>query len=191
MTEAARIENEQVDNASLDRKLVCLNAWLERTTQKEGQAAQARSLLPATALTVGAALAAAFLSVGERWFGASGFFVMLVSALILFLYHQRQCAVWRRVACYLQKEQKILSATETPKAWRKVARATPDELAHHYGQDEPITWNSLTSLGLYLTSFILAMLLMLFAITEHYDLLQPKITAAHKMEPRADNRPVF
>lgn len=190
MTEAAQVRNEH-DDVSLDRKLVCLSAWLERTTQKESQAAQARALLPASALTVGAALAAAFVSIGERWFGACGFVIMLINALVLFLYHQRQCAVWRRVAHRLQDEQKHLLMINKPELSNETGRHTSDELAHFFGRKEPIRYNSMAALGLYLTAFVLAMLLMLFAITEDYKLLQPRESPASSIESQANQRAIL
>lgn len=191
MTEAVKARNEHVDDVSLDRKLVCLSAWLERTTQKEGQAAQARAILPASALTVGTALAAAFLGVDERWFGFGIFMFLVVCALALFLYHQRRCAVWLKVARRLEDEQKVLLKIGKPEMWAKVGRHTPEQLAELFEQREPVRFFSGPALGLYSTSIALAILLMLFAVTKDYDLLQPKAPPAGEIAPKASSRTVF
>lgn len=191
MTGAVQARNEHDDDVSLDRKLVCLSAWLERTTLKEGQAAQARSLLPASALTVGTALAAAFLGIDERWFGFGIFMFLVVCALALFLYHQHQCAVWLEVARRLEDEQKVLLKRGKSEMWVKVGRHTPDQLAELFEQREPIRFFSGPALGLYSTSMALAILLTLFAITKDDDLLQPKALPADVIAPKATSRTIF
>jgi hypothetical protein len=191
MPGAVRAQSEPDDERSHDRKLTCLGAWLERTTQKECQAAQARSLLPASALTVGTALAAAFLSIDERWFGFGIFMFLVLCALALFLNHQRRCAIWLKVARRLEDEQKVLLKAGQAERWAKVGRHTPEQLADLFGQKEPIRFSSGPALGLYLTSIALAVLLALFAIKKDYDLLQPKSTTTTIIGPASGARAIF
>ncbi len=191
MTGAVEARNAQGDDVSLDRKLVCLSAWLERTTQKEAQAAQARSLLPAGALTVGTVLATAFLGVDQRWFGFGIFTFLVGCALTLFLYHQCRCAVWQKVALRLEDEQKILLTAEKSKIWAKVGRHTPDQLAELFEQKEPVRFFSGPALGLYLTSMALAVLLMLFTLAKDDDLLQPPSPATGSSTTNTGARAIF
>ena len=191
MTEAARKPIERIDDASLDRKLVCLSAWLERTTEKEGQAAQARAVLPASALTVGTVLAAAFLSIDERWFGFGIFICLALSAVGLFLVQQRRYGVWLRVARRLEDEQKALLKTDTADKDAKIGCYTPEQLADIFGPKEPISFMSGPAIGFYAAMMAFAILLVVFALTKDDELLHSRALPAYETAPSGSSRAVF
>ncbi|MGI9504318.1 MAG: hypothetical protein ACR2RE_14820 [Geminicoccaceae bacterium] len=181
-----------------DQKLVCLGSWLERTTLKEAQSAQACSLLPATTLTIGTAFAGTFVSIDQRWMALVIFAVFVFGALSLFLYHHRRWTIWRAVAVRLQTEQRCMIGKERHKAWEKAGCYPPEKLAQALDKQEPLRPFSGPALALYLAAVLLGMMLLAFAIEKDYHWLQPKPTAA--VEPwgsgntgpnTRDRRPVF
>lgn len=181
-----------------DQKLACLGSWLERTTLKEAQSAQACSLLPATTLTIGTAFAGTFVSIDQRWMALVIFAVFVFGALSLFLYHHRRWTIWRAVAVRLQTEQKYLIGKERQKAWAKAGCYPPEKLAQAFDKQEPLRPFSAPALALYLAAILLGMMLLAFAVEKDYHWLQPKPAAAAEPWDRVnlgpntkDRRPVF
>ena len=166
-----------------EEKLICLGSWLERTTLKETQAAQACSILPASTLAIGAAFAGAFVGIDHRWSALVFFLVFAFGALALFLYHHRRWTIWKAVAMHLQTEQKLMIGQNRSKSWSKTGRHPPEQLARLFEQREPLRLLSGPALALYSAALILGMLLLVFAIAKDYDLLSPKPAAAAERPP--------
>lgn len=166
------------DSATPEDKLICLASWLERTTLKEMQAAQACSILPASTLTIGAAFTGTFIGIDHRWSALMIFLVFVFGALALFLYHHRRWSIWKAVAIRLQDEQKLMIGSSRSKALNKAGRHPPEKLAEWYGRQEPLRFLSGPGLALYLAAFVLGMTLLVFAVGKDYDWLRPKSAAA-------------
>jgi hypothetical protein len=172
-----------------DQKLVCLASWLERTTLKEAQAAQACSILPATVLTIGTAFAGTFVGIDQRWFAVTIFMVFMAGALSLFLYHYRRWAVWHAVAVRLQNEQKLLIDHGQASSWAKAAKHPPEQLAQWFDRKEPLRPFCGPALALYLAAMVLGMMLLVFAVAKDYEWLQPKSAAAAEAPFSAGSSP--
>ncbi|MGI9490159.1 MAG: hypothetical protein ACR2RF_30585 [Geminicoccaceae bacterium] len=174
------------DHVTPDQKLVCLGSWLDRTTLKEGQAAQACSLLPASTLTIGTTFAGALVSVDQRWFAFCIFLIFVFGALMLFLYHHHRWTIWRAVAVQLQTEQKFLISAKRSEALNKAGRHPPERLAHWFDKREPLRPFAGPAIALYLATVILGVLLMGFAAAMDYHWLGPKPAAAAESPPASD-----
>lgn len=146
-----------------DRKLQCLCSWLERTNQRETHAVHARVLLPISAMTIGATLAAALVSVDAHWFATCTLTLALTFAFIAFLIHRRQCHIWQQVARWLQKEQRILTDHDRESEWPLVGRIAPDRLADRLGKSIPTRFFAFDVISLYAAALLISVLFALFA----------------------------
>lgn len=154
-----------LDDTILDRRLHCLCSWLERTSQRESYAVHARLILPISALTVGATLAASLLGDAPR-FAMALMTLSLGCALVGFLFHRRSCQIWRDVARRVQTEQRILVDPARAKDWALTARIAPDRLADAVGKETPVRFFTTDALTFYAAALFVAVLFALFTLSQ-------------------------
>lgn len=161
-------------DTGLDRLMACLNSWLERATQMEMQARQARSMLTISTLTIGAAIAAALVAAGGRWFGVAGFFLFLIAALFLNHYHDRRTTIWRRAASAIEDAQQALILRPDHPAIDRVKALHLDRMVREDEGKTSLVVFDLQSCVFYLAAIAVFILLSVFAITESHHFFVPK-----------------
>ena len=154
-----------LDDTIFDRRLQCLCTWLERSSRRESYAVHARLILPISALTVGATLAASLL--GEAPHFAMGLMTLsLGCALVGFLFHRRNCQIWKDVARRIQAEQRLLVDPARAKNWELTARIPPDRLAEVVSKDTPVSFFTADALAFYAATLFVAVLFALFTLSQ-------------------------
>ena len=159
---------------SLDRLMTCLNGWLERATQMEVQARQARSVLTISTLTIGAAIAATLVAAEGRWYAVVGFFLFLIAALFLNHYHDRKTTIWRRAALAIEDAQQALVLKPDHPAIEGIKALHLDRLVKEDESKTDLFVFDTQSCIFYLTAMAVLVLLGVFAIAETHDFIVPK-----------------
>ncbi len=158
-----------------DRKLQCLCSWLERTNHRETNAVHAQMLLPISALTIGAILAAALVSVDAHGFATCTITLALTFAFVGFLIHRRRCHIWQEVARWLQKEQRILTDHDREQEWALVGRIAPDRLADRLSKTIPTRFFTFDVISLYAAALLITVL---FTLSAHFKSETSAVTRA-------------
>ena len=174
------------------QKMVCLASWLERTTLKEAEAAQAYALLPIGILAIGTVFAAIFIGIEQTWFAIASYIIFAGAALSLLLHNHRRWAIWHAAAIRLQNEQKLLADRSQARAWAKAGRYPPEQLAQWYARKEPLRPFAGPALAFYLATIALAILLSAFTADQDGALQKAKPTIAFdaRITPKTW-RPIF
>lgn len=185
-----------MDDVTPEEKLVCLGSWLERTTMKETQAAQACAILPASMLTIGTAFAGIAAGIDHQGSALVIFLGFVFGALTLFLHHHRRLSIWKAVAVRLQSEQKLMIGAGRVDNLQKAGRHPPEKLAQWFDKREPLRFLSGPALALYFAVFVLGTTLLVFAVGRDEGGLHPRQAAASEgpsvgKDPWGVRRPVF
>ena len=169
------------DEPAIDRKLLCLTSWLERTNQRESQALQARAIVPAMMLTFVSMLAA----ISSQPENLSVMMVLCLSlAFGCFLYQDRKREIWKSVAVRLQTDQRILLSPKHVDDWPVVGNTGPDRLFEIYEARTPMRPFSSSALAIYFAAFLLTIFLVIIALPEG-DTTPPSEVEATKPAPAA------
>lgn len=142
-----------------------LCSWLERTSQRESYAVHARLILPVSVLTVGATLAASLLDEAPH-FSMGLMTLSLGCALVGFLFHRRNCQIWKDVGRRVQAEQRLLVDPARVKDWGLTARIPPDRLANAVSKDTPIKVFAADALAFYAAALLVAVLFALITLSQ-------------------------
>ncbi len=140
----------------------------------EVQARQARSVLPISTLTIGAAIAAILVAAEGRWFAVAGFFLFLVAALFLNHYHDRKTTVWRRAASAIEDaQQALILRPDHPEIQGIKALHLERMVREDEGKTDLVVFDTQSCI-FYLAAMAVIVLLCIFAISESHELLVPK-----------------
>jgi hypothetical protein len=160
----ARPSPVQPGGFHLDGVVACLNSWLERATQMEVQARQARAVQTIGALTLGSALAAAFVSGGHGGLALAGFFPFAIAALFFNHHQDYKTTIWRRASEVIQNLQYKLVTSPGDPDIRQIAGLHPRKLLRYYRRITKLVVLDSQSIIIYLTVIAVWFTLGLFAL---------------------------